>query len=62
MLRSQRCQFRAALAPKKDSTLLITRDVQLQKLAKYRDEIHAFTDFLKNIYAIQHAEERTTSL
>src|SRR6266566_7147705 len=33
------------------------REVQLQKLAEYRDEMRAFTEFLKTIYLSQHAAD-----
>jgi hypothetical protein len=35
------------------------REVQQQKLAEYRDEMRAFTEFLKTIYASQQAETVT---
>lgn len=39
-----------------DFYLCESREVQLQKLAEYRGEICAFTEFLKAIYASQRAE------
>jgi len=40
-----------------DFYLTEPREVQLQKLAEYRDEMHAFTDFLKTIYIAQREEK-----
>ena len=40
-----------------DFHLCEPREVQLQKLAEYRDEMRAFTEFLKTIYSSQHAEK-----
>jgi hypothetical protein len=39
-----------------DFYLCESREVQLQKLAEYRDEMHSFTEFLKTIYVSQQAE------
>lgn len=39
-----------------DFYLCEPREVQLQKLAEYRDEMRAFTEFLKGIYASQRTE------
>jgi len=40
-----------------DFYLCEPREVQLQKLADYRDEMRAFTEFLKTIYFSQRAED-----
>jgi len=40
-----------------DFYLCEPREVQLQKLTEYRDEIRAFTEFLKTIYFSQQAEK-----
>jgi len=42
-----------------DFYLCEPREVQLQKLAEYRDEMRAFTEFLKAIYASQRTEMAT---
>jgi predicted RNase H-like nuclease (RuvC/YqgF family) len=44
-----------------DFYLTEPREVQLQKLAEYRDEMRAFTEFLKTIYLSQRAEETTVN-
>lgn len=40
-----------------DFYLTEPREVQLQKLAEYREEMRAFTEFMKTIYLSQRAEE-----
>ncbi len=40
-----------------DFHLTEPREMQLQKLAEYRDEMHAFTEFLKTISLSQQAEK-----
>ncbi|GCE29516.1 hypothetical protein KDA_50000 [Dictyobacter alpinus] len=39
-----------------DFYLCEPRDRQVQKLAEYRDEMRAFTEFLKKMYILQRAE------
>jgi hypothetical protein len=40
-----------------DFHLCEPREVQIQKLREYRDEMHAFTEFLKTMYLSQQAEK-----
>jgi hypothetical protein len=44
-----------------DFYLCEPREVQLQKLAEYRDEMCASTEFLKTIYFSQHTEDESDS-
>ena len=42
-----------------DFYLCEPREVQLQKLVEYRDEMRAFTEFLKTIYFSQYTEDES---
>jgi Skp family chaperone for outer membrane proteins len=45
-----------------DFHLCEPREAQIQKLAEYRDEMRAFTEFLKSIYISQHKEKEKATV